>query len=154
MKTCKKCLQQKPITEFYKQKRMLDGRLSFCISCVKERIVRHRLENIERIKEYDRNRPNAKERARKNQLRDNRISKRISGEKWRMRNKEKKYAHGLVAKAIKSGRLLKKPCEVCGNPKSNGHHEDYSKPLDVIWLCHTHHVEAHKRINEQKRKAA
>ena len=45
--------------------------------------------------------------------------------------------------AIAKGRIKRQPCCVCGDPKSEGHHEDYTKPLDVIWLCAKHHSEAH-----------
>lgn len=48
-------------------------------------------------------------------------------------------ARGAVAYALKTGKLIRKPCEVCGDPKSQAHHHDYSKPLDVKWLCQTHH---------------
>ena len=40
-------------------------------------------------------------------------------------------------------RLEKKPCEKCGEIKAEAHHEDYDKPLDVVWLCHKHHREIH-----------
>ena len=46
--------------------------------------------------------------------------------------------------AVRDGRVIRMPCEVCGNEKSEAHHEDYSKPLDVVWLCDKHHHEAHK----------
>jgi hypothetical protein len=46
-------------------------------------------------------------------------------------------------RAIREGALTRKTCEVCGDPKSEGHHEDYSKPLDVVWLCRWHHTLAH-----------
>lgn len=48
-------------------------------------------------------------------------------------------AHGAVAYAIKTGRLERLPCEVCGHPVAEGHHDDYSKRLDVRWLCRMHH---------------
>lgn len=48
------------------------------------------------------------------------------------------------AEAVRDGRLTKKPCEVCGTEeKVEAHHEDYSKPLDVMWLCFKHHRERH-----------
>jgi hypothetical protein len=34
---------------------------------------------------------------------------------------------------------------VCGAKKSVAHHEDYKKPLDVIWLCQEHHKAVHMR---------
>jgi hypothetical protein len=48
-----------------------------------------------------------------------------------------------VTRAIKSGELLRQPCEVCGDPRSDAHHDDYSKPLDVRWLCRSHHRQHH-----------
>lgn len=44
------------------------------------------------------------------------------------------FNHYLRDKSIK-----RKPCIVCGNPKSEGHHKDYNKPKDVIWFCFKHH---------------
>lgn len=46
--------------------------------------------------------------------------------------------------ALKSGRLKKQPCYQCGNKKSEAHHEDYSKPLKIIWLCRIHHKEVER----------
>ena len=44
---------------------------------------------------------------------------------------------------LKSGSLVRLPCLICGN-ESEAHHPDYSRPLDVVWLCSSHHKEAHK----------
>lgn len=55
-------------------------------------------------------------------------------------------AHGLVRSAIKSGRLKRKPCEECGAAEAHAHHDDYSKPLDVRWLCRKHHARAHPPV--------
>lgn len=45
--------------------------------------------------------------------------------------------------ALKSGRLNKKPCVFCGVTESYAHHPDYTKKLDVIWVCSNHHADIH-----------
>lgn len=64
---------------------------------------------------------------------------------WRNENPEKIKAQKFLRLAIKYGYVVRKPCEVCGNEKSHGHHEDYNKPLDVQWLCAEHHKEEHPK---------
>ena len=54
-------------------------------------------------------------------------------EQYRCRDKFKK--------AIAKGYMIRKPCVICGAPDAEGHHEDYSKPYEVIWLCAWHHKE-------------
>lgn len=56
-------------------------------------------------------------------------------------------AHNALNYQIQRGRIVRQPCEVCGDPKSQAHHDDYSKPFDVRWLCQKHHVEHHKATN-------
>lgn len=46
--------------------------------------------------------------------------------------------------AVRRGLVTKLPCEVCGNERSEGHQSDYSRPLEVKWLCHRHHCELHR----------
>lgn len=56
------------------------------------------------------------------------------------------YQHVQVSNALKSGKMIKPAnCSVCGSTYLiEGHHEDYSKPLDVVWLCKTCHTNVHK----------
>ena len=62
----------------------------------------------------------------------------------KVRYPEKHRARESVKRAKKSGKLIPEPCLVCGNKKVHAHHEDYSKPLDVKWLCAgCHHNEHH-----------
>ena len=63
---------------------------------------------------------------------------------WIKRNKEKHAAHSAVYRALKRGELIKKTCRQCGSVFVESHHEDYSKPLEVIWLCSKHHKMIHK----------
>ena len=66
-----------------------------------------------------------------------------SSKKWAENNKEKLSAHKAVSVAIRSGKLTKKDCEVCGSKKVDAHHDDYTKKLDVRWLCRFHHKQLH-----------
>lgn len=53
--------------------------------------------------------------------------------------KEQQHARNKVRTAIAAGRLARQSCEVCGAEPTHGHHDDYDKPLDVRWLCPSHH---------------
>lgn len=53
-------------------------------------------------------------------------------------------ARSKVSDAIKLGKLVRGTC-VCGSLKTEAHHDDYDKPLEVIWLCRKHHIELHKK---------
>lgn len=63
---------------------------------------------------------------------------------WRRQNPNKYAAHIAVQRALSQGKLMKQPCEVCGAEVVDAHHDDYSKPLKVRWLCRTHHTRLHK----------
>ena len=57
--------------------------------------------------------------------------------------KLKEKARRTTEGAVAYGQLVREPCEVCGKLKVEGHHPDYNKPLEVIWLCHLHHRRVH-----------
>lgn len=62
---------------------------------------------------------------------------------WRRANILKYSAHLAVKRALDSGDLEKQPCEVCGATTVDAHHDRYDQPLNVRWLCRTHHVKLH-----------
>jgi hypothetical protein len=65
----------------------------------------------------------------------------------RLGQRNKGLATAAVKKAISCGKLIRLPCEVCGDAKSQGHHHrGYERQfwLDVKWLCAKHHTAAHK----------
>jgi len=66
-------------------------------------------------------------------------------EKQRLRG----IARSLLKVHIKRGKIEKQPCIQCGEINVEGHHWDYSKPLDVIWLCKTHHNEVHAYLKKE-----
>lgn len=57
--------------------------------------------------------------------------------------KQKIYSRSRLSRAKKSGKIEVRPCSVCGDTKVQGHHKDYDKPLEVVWLCDKHHRELH-----------
>lgn len=60
--------------------------------------------------------------------------------------KKKVYARNRANQAIRRGKIEKQPCSVCGDIKSEMHHESYDKPFEVIWFCRKHHLEHHKKV--------
>jgi len=65
--------------------------------------------------------------------------------KYRERTKEKKKANNALNNAIRDGHIERPgECSSCGKKcMPDGHHSDYSQPLNVKWLCRTCHVELH-----------
>lgn len=68
----------------------------------------------------------------------------LKAKKYQSKFPLKLLAQKLVNQAIQKGELVRQPCQHCGKPKTEAHHVDYSKPLDVQWLCKKHHVAWHK----------
>lgn len=144
LKTCFKCGAEKPRTEFYRHPAMADGLLGKCKPCTRKDVRETRLAKHEYYKAYD------IARYRNNEAR--RAQARASFTLAQERYPDRKRAAEMVAKAIKSGQLVRQPCFVCGE-KAQAHHPDYSAPLDVVWLCVMHHRQAHglvRRIDEKE----
>ena len=154
MKTCKRCLNSFPLDAFYKHTKMKDGRLNYCKDCVRKRVQRHRVANLDRIQAYDRQRGRSeKRRALVKKYQSQNPKKVLEAKKaWRKRNKIAANAHVKVRRAILSGALKKQLCLVCGEKEVQAHHHDYSKPLNVMWLCAKHHYEVHRNERETKRR--
>lgn len=137
-KRCFKCGEIKPLSEFYRHPQMRDGRVNKCKPCNKRDIAIHRRENPhvqerERLR-YESESNEARERR-------NEISR-----QWRKDHPEAYKAHNAVNNAIRDGKIVRQSCRVCGDPKSHAHHADYSKPLEVDWLCARHHQREHNPI--------
>lgn len=155
-KTCFKCGITKDIESFYKHSRMADGRLGKCKDCARSDVVRNRNAKLEYYRKYDRDRANhqvrVEARQKYNNSEDGRLSSKKSHREWDKRNKHKKQANNKLRWALKSGLLTQKPCEICGSVKSQAHHDDYDKPLDVRWLCSIHHAEHHRKQRDKLRE--
>ena len=158
-KPCKLCHKIFPLDGFYKHSATNDGYLNQCKECTRARVAsrykRLMLDPSFRDAERKRCRERAVRRGYAKKYKEQNLEKYkkitlIANTEWRRRNKEKRVAHDRVAKAIKSGRLRKSPCEVCGSIESETHHPDYSRPLEVVWLCSKHHKDLHNRLRSEK----
>ena len=65
--------------------------------------------------------------------------------------KKKSLARAYANVYQRRGKLLPQPCYVCLSPKAEKHHSDYSKPLEVQWICRKCHLELHRKEEEHLR---
>ena len=140
-KVCFKCSILKPLSDFYKNKQMGDGHLNKCKVCTKKDVHNHREDNLEKIREYDRNRPN----------KDERIVKMTEYTKeYREKYPNKYQAHSMLNNAVRVGKLVRPTaCETCSSDfRIVAHHNDYLKPLEVSWLCEVCHKAWHNENGE------
>lgn len=116
-----------------------------CKECVKASVRANRLDRIDYYRQYDRMRASQPHRMANNFQ---------QSQSWRQEFPNRRRAQGLVQHALRSGKLQKLPCMVCGE-KAVAHHPDYDRPLDVVWLCQPHHKQAHALVaNEHNMESA
>lgn len=140
-KQCFKCGATKPLDHFYAHPQMKDGRLNKCKGCARQDSRINRSEKIDRVREYDRQRSKLPHRVAKR--------KEIFEREWEV-HPDRMKARNAVSNAVRDGRLHKKPCAFCGSADQlEAHHHDYSKPLDVTWLCKP----CHRRFHALERMA-
>lgn len=158
MKSCAKCGSTKPFEAFYRLDSARDGRMSTCSECHKQINRINRLSNIEKAREYDRQRAQLPHRvaARKAYAKTDRyrLSHNESSLRFSDTYPEKRAAHRAVRAALRSGSMDRGSCEWCGKQPAHAHHFDYGKPLDVTWLCTEHHALVHKCDRNHKRKVS
>lgn len=53
--------------------------------------------------------------------------------------------------ALERGKIEPCGCEVCAS-KAEMHHDDYDQPLNVRWLCRTHHLDLHYQLSNRVTK--
>jgi hypothetical protein len=111
---------------------MADGHLNKCKECVKDRVNNYREQNIDAVREYDRDRSHSAKR----QLLRTSITK-----KRRQEVTGYEACHNAVFRAIKKGTMVRSnTCQICGKQgKTEAHHNNYLEKLKVLWLCSSCH---------------
>ncbi len=121
MKSCITCKNQKPLSEFYKDSRYKGGHINECKTCIRERSRRNS------------SKPHRKEAMRLSSL-----------DRYYRTERVETRARKLLNRVVAAGKIKKEPCKKCGYTKVEAHHDDYTKPLEIIWLCRRHHILLHK----------
>jgi len=139
---CSSCGEEKPLEEFHRNRGKPAGRSDMCRSCrsIYDRTQNAKPERIEKFKQYRQE------------------------ESTMMRNRERSRqayincpeaykAKALVSRLISLGLIEREPCQVCASEEDiHAHHDDYSRPLEIIWLCRAHHwwIERIKRGEDEE----
>lgn len=151
MRACTKCGETKPLTSFYKHPFASQGRDTTCAECRKAFIRANRAARIEYYRAYDRSR--AKD--------PKRVQARVEYAKANPKPRPepdpvKRKARQTLSNALRDGKIERpSQCDVCATPcKPHGHHDDYTKSLDVIWCCTACHGLIHAYWRAQERNAA
>jgi hypothetical protein len=148
MKRCSCCHLNKPRSAFWPNRGNKDGLQRECVECMtaaaSSYLARHPYELSELCEQY-----------RPANLQEAAVIRARQVAAGREKNSLAAGANGhikarkLVRQAIAWGELVRGPCEVCGDTRAQAHHRDYSRPLDVEWLCRRHHTIRHIETNDR-----
>lgn len=137
---CRKCDEWIPESHYYNDKRTPNGLTAHCKKCHMEISIKTR-------------NPDNKRKLNREYMRRARVK---NHDKFKKRDRERSRkqpktleikCRSLLNKAVKSGALTRpKKCSLCNRDelKIHAHHENYYKPLDVIWLCTECHADKHR----------
>lgn len=145
-KTCSTCGATKPLSEFSPNRLMRDGHLNRCRECCNA-AHRANYHGSPTRREYLREKAKAWMKTEKGRA-YRRVRDKGRRRTGRRRCKIKTRAWDTLRCAVKRGKIDKPSrCSVCQEPANvrdmHGHHKDYTKPLDVVWLCRVCHQAAH-----------
>lgn len=173
MKRCPECKIEKSSSEFHRNKFTKSGLSAYCKSCMNIHVAAYRASpkgkrtlaaygksvaykeaqaryrSTPKYKEWqERYHKSDKYKAMQLKYRQSERGKKQRRADWHKyvatpAGKMKARVRENTRYAIKMGRLIQKPCQVCGG-KAEAHHLDYAKPLHVEWLCKEHHREVHR----------
>jgi hypothetical protein len=137
LKTCTGCHKEKEVSEFRKHKLGKNGLDPACKDC--RYLYNHYRKNEPRIL--------AQNREKASRYRANNKEK-LSVKTKEMRRTKKGKARRMIEVRLRRGTIMRQPCVVCKRfhgteVKAQAHHCDYNDPLNVMWLCVTHHAAWH-----------
>jgi hypothetical protein len=126
-KLCPHCGKVKDLGEFYRSRQTLDGVKGWCKMCFCTATRRYA------------------------KTATGRKVQQAAGHRYRRRFPRKAKARSVVSHALRDGKIARPAhCEGCGKRrKTQAHHEDYAKPLEIVWLCRPCHLTRHEALNNK-----
>lgn len=147
---CNQCQTIKAEGGFYKSSIRKDGVSGSCKECIRSNVKANRAKNAEYYREFDRKRANNPDRVQaRRDYKATEVGQKAAlrcNKAWRKRNPASYQAQNAVNNAIRDSKLLKpSECQECRKVTAlHGHHCDYNKPLEVMWLCEVCHKQWHR----------
>lgn len=126
MKRCRICGRNKVLGAYHIRNSRTGCRRTECKKCWYKAVRANVLKSPERNREYQRNWAKTPK---------GRVCAGKSARNFDRNHPEKRRAYAIVQNALKTGRLTKEPCVYCKSKRVEAHHTDYSKPLEVKWVC-------------------
>ena len=183
MRTCRRCKVEKDDSQFGNLKCSKDGINPRCRQCCCESVKRsikspeaiaNKAKYVAEWQKKNRDKVNAKcrrwyennlEHARELSLEatrkyssteHGRTKRNQRSADWEKKNPEKRRVHDRTMYAVETGKLIRpNQCSKCSKEcKPHAHHEDYTKPLDVIWLCSQCHFYLHHQSKHHRERAS
>ena len=154
-KACKTCGKVKPFTDFYRDRRLRSSYFTECKVCTRLRNVAWRKVNPERHAASKKawQKANIELVSIDQKLWKKKNSDKVQEVKQRYakRHPEKIQCWRVVNSAVRIGKIVKKPCIKCGITEDiHAHHEDYTQPHQITWLCRKHHTELHNKLRNRR----
>jgi hypothetical protein len=145
-KTCSQCCINQPLENYYRSKENVDGHRHDCKRCVGFRTSKYRREH-----------PGSGILSAKIWKGNHHDKIKVVSERYRRLHPQAVECARLVRVNVLGNRLAKPNiCSCCGHSFEirhiHGHHRDYSKPLDVTWLCHWCHIALHRGTKSSQQK--
>jgi len=150
-KKCSNCLEIKSLQSYYNKKNGLHGKHAECKNCLcmKNKIWKEK--NPEKVKINNENyyeKLNSQYKTSAFRGHAKQIGNTLEGFNRYAQRKMKNLAASLINYGLRCGYIIRKTeCEKCGEKGIiEGHHSDYSKPLEVVWVCIECHAKLHTRM--------
>jgi hypothetical protein len=143
--------------ECVKCQRRTEAREAYQALSVEERRARIAARDKEKVRAADRARHERHRQARNERVREylrtpsGKLAHKKAVARYNGANPEKQHARTVLNNAVRDGKLVRGLCERAGESCAgavHGHHDDYSQPLKVRWLCDKHHKDVHVELDQ------